>query len=84
MSEKQDRYFSPFFSCMVDFTTAIIFQYVYFIPQKAKSLAIAYFYVACYSINWFHNLRQHFAELLPIYQAADTTQISNTTVSPIV
>ena len=45
---------------MVDFTTAIIFQYVYLIPQKAKSFAIAYFYVACYSINWFHNLRQHF------------------------
>ena len=41
---------------MVDFTTAIIFQYVYFIPQKAKSFAITYFCVACYSINWIHNL----------------------------
>jgi hypothetical protein len=45
---------------MVDFTTAIIFQYVYFIPQKAKNFAITYFCVACYSINWFHNLHQHF------------------------
>ena len=45
---------------MVNFTTAIIFQYVYFIPQKAKSFAITYFCVACYSINWFHNLRRHF------------------------
>ena len=45
---------------MVDFTTAIIFQYVYFIPQKAKSFAITYFCVACYSINWFHDLRRHF------------------------
>lgn len=45
---------------MVDFTTAIIFQYVYFIPQKAKSFAITYFCVACYSINWIHNLRRHF------------------------
>jgi hypothetical protein len=44
---------------MVDFTTAIILQYVYFIPQKAKSFAITYFCVACYSINWFHNLRRH-------------------------
>jgi hypothetical protein len=41
------------------FTTAIIFQYVYFIPQKAKSVAITYFCVACYSINWIHNLRRH-------------------------
>jgi hypothetical protein len=45
---------------MVDFTTAIILQYVYFIPQKAKSFAITYFCVACYSINWFHKLRRHF------------------------
>jgi hypothetical protein len=47
---------------MVDFTTAIIFQYmnVYFILQKAKSFAITYFCVACYSINWFHDLRRHF------------------------
>ena len=42
---------------MVDLTTAIIFLYVYFIPQKAKSFAITYFCVACYGINWFHNLR---------------------------
>jgi hypothetical protein len=42
---------------MVDFTTAIIFQYVYFIPQKANLFAITYFRVACYSINWIHNLR---------------------------
>jgi hypothetical protein len=45
---------------MVDFTTAIIFQYVYFIPQKARCFAITYFRVACYSINWIHNLRRHF------------------------
>ena len=45
---------------MVDFTTAIILQYVYFIPQKAKSFDITYFCVACYSINWLHNLRRHF------------------------
>ena len=32
---------------MVDFTTAIIFQYVYFISQKAKCFAITYFRVAC-------------------------------------
>jgi hypothetical protein len=44
---------------MIDFTTAIIFQYVYFIPQKAKSFAITYFCVTCYSINWIHNLRRH-------------------------
>jgi hypothetical protein len=31
---------------MVEFTTAIIFQYVYLIPQKAKSFAITYFFVA--------------------------------------
>jgi hypothetical protein len=36
---------------MVDFTTAIIFQYVYFIPQKAKCFAIAYFCVACYNFT---------------------------------
>jgi hypothetical protein len=42
------------------FTTAIIFQYVYFIPQKANLFAITYFRVACYSINWIHNLRRHF------------------------
>jgi hypothetical protein len=47
---------------MVDFTTAIIFQYVYFIPQKAKCFAITYFPVACYSINWIHNLRRHFSD----------------------
>ena len=45
---------------MVDLTTAIIFQYVYFIPQKAKSFAITYLYVECYSINWIHNLPRHF------------------------
>jgi hypothetical protein len=45
---------------MVEFTTAIIFQYVYFIPHTAKSFAIAYFCVACYSINWFHNLHRQF------------------------
>jgi hypothetical protein len=45
---------------MVDFTTAIIFQYIYFIPQKDKCFAITYFRVACYSINWIHNLRRHF------------------------
>ena len=44
---------------MVDFTTAI-FQYVYFIPQKAKSFSITYFCVSCYSINWIHNLRRYF------------------------
>jgi hypothetical protein len=44
---------------MIDFTTAIIFQYVYFIPQKAKSFTITYFCVACYSINWIHNLPRH-------------------------
>jgi hypothetical protein len=42
---------------MVDFTTASIFQYVYFISQKDNLFAIAYFRVACYSINWIHNLR---------------------------
>jgi hypothetical protein len=31
---------------MVEFTTAIIFQYVYLIPQKAKSFDITYFFVA--------------------------------------
>ena len=46
---------------MVDFTTAIIVHYVYVIPQKAKSFAITYFCVACYSINWIDNLRRHFA-----------------------
>ena len=45
---------------MVDFTTAIIFQYIYIIPQKAQSIAITYFCVAYYSINWIHNLRRHF------------------------
>ena len=45
---------------MVDLTTAIIFQYVYFIPQKAKGFAITYFCVACYSIDLIHNLRRHF------------------------
>jgi hypothetical protein len=45
---------------MVDFTTAIIFQNVYFIHRKAKSFVIAYFCVACYSIRWIHNLRRHF------------------------
>lgn len=45
---------------MVDFTTVIIFQYVYFIPKKAKSFAITYFCVACYSINGIHNLRWQF------------------------
>ena len=45
---------------MLDFSTAISFQYVYFIPQKAQSIARAYFSVACYSINWIHNLRRHF------------------------
>jgi hypothetical protein len=44
---------------MIDFTTAIIFQYVYFIPQKAKSFAITYFCVACNSINWIHDLRRY-------------------------
>ena len=45
---------------MVDFTTAIIVHYVYVIPQKAKSFAITYFCVACYSINWIDNIRRHF------------------------
>ena len=49
---------------MVDFTTAIIFQYAYFIPRKAKSYAIAHFCVACYNINWFHNLRLYARYLL--------------------
>jgi hypothetical protein len=45
---------------MLDFNTAIIFQNVYFIPQQAQSIAITYFSVACYSINWIHILRRHF------------------------
>jgi hypothetical protein len=45
---------------MLDFTTAIIFQYVYFILQKAQSIAITYFCVAYYNINWIHDLRRHF------------------------
>jgi hypothetical protein len=52
---------------MVDFTTELrsnvndiyihILPICIFYPSKAKCFAIAYFRVACYSINWIHNLR---------------------------
>jgi hypothetical protein len=45
---KQKRFlYNEWKFVMVDLTTPIIFQYVYFIPQKAKCFAIAYFRVAC-------------------------------------
>ena len=42
------------------------FYYSYYFPicifytSKSKCFAITYFRVACYSINWIHNLHRHF------------------------